>query len=135
MEASIFWCSAFFMVQLSHPYITIGKTITLTVRDLVGEVMSLLFYMLSRFVIAFLPRNKCLLISWLQSQSPSTVILEPKKIKSVTVSVISPCHFSSVQFSRSVMSNSLQPHESQHTRPPCPSPTPGVHSDSCPSSR
>ena len=80
------------MVQLSHPYMTIGKIIALTRWTFVGKVMSLLFKMLSRFVIAFLPRSKCLLISWLQS--PSAVILEPKKIKFVTVSIVSPpiCH-------------------------------------------
>ena len=80
------------MVQLSHPYMTTGKTIPLTRQTFVGKVMSLLFNMLSRFVIAFVPRSKHLVISWLLS--PSAVILEPKKIKSVTVSVISPtiCH-------------------------------------------
>ena len=80
------------MVQFSHPYITTGKTMALTIPTFVGKVMSLLFNTLSRFVIAFLPRSKYLLISWLQS--PSTVILEPKKIKSVTVSTFSPsiCH-------------------------------------------
>ena len=87
-KASILWCSAFFTVQLSHPYMTTGKTIALTKWTFVGKVMSLLFNMLSRFVIAFLPRSKCLLISWLQS--PSTVILEPPKIKSDTVSTVSP---------------------------------------------
>ena len=87
-KASILWCSAFFTVHLSHPYMTIGKTIALTRRTLVGKVMSLLLNMLSRFVITFLPRSKCLLISWLQS--PSAVILEPKKIKSATVSTVSP---------------------------------------------
>ena len=71
------------MVQLLHPYMTTGKTITLTLQKFVGKVMSLLFNTLSRFIIAFLPRNKRLLISWLQS--PSAVILEPNKIKSVTV--------------------------------------------------
>ena len=83
-KAPIFQCSAFFMVQLSHPYMTTGKIIALTRQTFVGKVMSLLFNMLSRSVTAFLPRNNCLLISWLQS--PSLVILEPKKIKSVTVS-------------------------------------------------
>ena len=83
-KASILWCSAFFIVQLSQPYMTTGKTIGLTRWNLVGKVLSLLFNMLSRFVIAFLPRSKCLLVSWLKS--PSSVILEPKKIKSVTVS-------------------------------------------------
>ena len=91
-KASILRCSAFFIVQLSHPYVTTGKTITLTKWTFVGKVMSLLFNMLSRLVITFLPRSKRLLISWLQS--PSAVILEPKKIKSVTVSIVSPsiCH-------------------------------------------
>ena len=80
------------MVQLSHPYMTTGKTIALTKQTFVSIVMSLLFNVLSRLVIAFLPRSKHLLISWLQS--PSAVILEPKKIKSVTVSTFSPsiCH-------------------------------------------
>ena len=76
-KASILWCSAFFMVQLSHLYMTTGKTIALTRRTFVGKVMSLLFNMLSRFVIAFFPKSKHLLISWLQS--PSAVILEHKK--------------------------------------------------------
>ena len=76
------------MVQLSHPYVTTGKTIALTSWTSVGKVMSLLFNMLSRLVIAFLPRRKGLLISWLQS--PSAVILEPPKIKSLTVSIVSP---------------------------------------------
>ena len=87
-KASILQCSAFFTVQLSHPYMTIGKTIALTRRTFVGKVMSLLFNMLSRLVITFLSRSKHLLISWLQS--PSAVILEPQKIKSDTVSTISP---------------------------------------------
>ena len=81
-KASIIRCSAFFTIQLSHPYMTTGKTIALTRRIFVGKVMSLLFNMLSRLVITFLPRSKCLLISWLQS--PSAVTLEPKKIKSDT---------------------------------------------------
>ena len=76
-KASILWHSAFFLVQLSHPYMTTGKTIALTRRTFVGKVMSLLFNMLSRFIIAFLPRSKHLLISWLQS--PSEVIWSPKK--------------------------------------------------------
>ena len=87
-KASILQCSAFFMVQLSHLYMTTRKTIALTTEIFVGKVTSLLFNMLSRFLIAFLPRSKDLLISWLQS--PSAVMLEPKKIKSVTVSVVSP---------------------------------------------
>ena len=91
-KASILQCSVFFIVQLSHPYMTTGKTIALTRRTFVGKVMSLLFNMLSRLVIAFLPRNESLLISLLQSSS--AVILEPPKIKSVTVSMVSPsiCH-------------------------------------------
>ena len=87
-KASILWHSAFFTVQLSHPYMTTGKTIALTRRTLVGKVMSLLLNMLSRLVITSLPRSKRLLISWLQS--PSAVILEPKNIKSDTVSTVSP---------------------------------------------
>ena len=87
-RASILQCSAFFIVQLSHPYMTTGKTIALTRGTFVGKVRSLLFKMLSRLVIAFLPKSKRLLISWLQSSS--AVILEPPKIKSVTVSTVSP---------------------------------------------
>ena len=83
-KAPIFWRSAFLTVQLSHPYMTIGKTIALTRWTFVGKVMFLLLNMLSRLVITFLPRSKRLLISWLQS--PSAVILEPKKIKSDTIS-------------------------------------------------
>ena len=87
-KASILRCSAFFIVQLSHPYMTTGKTIALTRWTFVGKVMSLLFNKLSRLVITFLPWSKRLLISWLQS--PSAVILEPKKRKSVMVSIVSP---------------------------------------------
>ena len=87
-KASFLWRSAFFIVQLSHPYLTIGKTRALTRCTFVGKVMSLLFNMLSMLVITFLPRSKHLLISWLQS--PSAVILEPRKIKSATVSTVSP---------------------------------------------
>ena len=92
LKASILWCSTFFIVQLSHPYMTTGKTIALTRWNFTGKVMSLLFNMLSRLVITFLPRSKHLLISWLQS--PSAMILEPKKVKSLTVSIGSPsiCH-------------------------------------------
>ena len=86
-KASILQCSAFFMVQLTHPYMTTGKSIALTRQIFVGKVMYLLFNMLSRLVIAFLPRSKNLLILWLQS--PSAVILEPRKIKSATVSTVS----------------------------------------------
>ena len=91
-KASILQRSAFFMAQLSHPYMTTGKTIALTRRTFVGKVMSLLFNMLSRLVIDFLPKSKRLFISWLQS--PSAVILELKEIKSVTISIVSPsiCH-------------------------------------------
>ena len=87
-KASIFQHSAFFIVQLSHPYVTTGKTKALTRWTFVDKVMSLLFNILSRLVITFLPRNKRLLISWLQS--PSAVILEPQEIKSATVSSVSP---------------------------------------------
>ena len=87
-EASILQCSAFFTVQFSHPYMTTGKAIALTRWSFVGKVMSLLLNMLSRLVITFLPRSKCLLISWLQS--PSAVILEPPQIKSDTVYTVSP---------------------------------------------
>ena len=91
-KASIFWCSAFFIAQLSHTCMTTGKTIALTRWTFVGKVMSLLFNMLSKLVINFLPKSKHLLISWLQS--PSAVIFEPPKIKSDTVSSVSPsiCH-------------------------------------------
>ena len=91
-KASVLWHSAFFIVQLSHPYMTIGKAIALTGWTFVGKVMSLLYNMLSRLCITFLSRSKRLLISWLQS--PSAVILEPKKIKLATVSTVSPsiCH-------------------------------------------
>ena len=91
-KASILWHSAFFIVQLSHPYMTTGKTIALTRWTFVDQVMSLLFNMPSRLVITFLPRGKCLFISWLQS--PSAVIFEPQKTKSATVSTVSPsiCH-------------------------------------------
>ena len=87
-KASFVRCSAFFIVQLSHPYMTTGKAIALTIWTIIGKVISLLFKMLSRLVIAFLPRSKCILISWLQSTS--SVILDPKKIKSLTVSIVSP---------------------------------------------
>ena len=87
-KASILRHSAFFIVQISNPYMTTGKTIALTRRTFVGKVMSLLFNMLSSLVITFFPRSKRLLISWLQSSS--TVILEPRKIKSATVSTVSP---------------------------------------------
>ena len=91
-KASILWHSAFFMVQLSHLYVTTGKTLALTIWIFVIKVMTLLFNMLSRFAIVFSPRSKHLLISWLQS--PSAVILDPKKINCLTVSIVSPfiCH-------------------------------------------
>ena len=88
LKASVLQCSAFFIVQLSHPYMATGKTIALTRWTFVGKVMSLLFNMLSRLVITFLPKSKHLLISWLQS--PSVVILEAPQIKSDTVSTVSP---------------------------------------------
>ena len=87
-KASVLQCSAFFLLQLSHPYMTTGKNIALPKQTFVDKVMSQLFNMLSRLVITFLPRSKRLLISWLQS--PSAVILEPPKIKSATVSTVSP---------------------------------------------
>ena len=87
-KASILWCSAFFIVQLSHLYLTTGKTITLTRCTFVGKIVSLLFNMLSRLVMTFLPRSKRLLISWLKS--PSAGILEPQKIKLATVATVSP---------------------------------------------
>ena len=107
LNASILWCSAFFMVQLSHLYMTIRKTITLIIQTFVSKVLSLLFHTVSRFITAFLPRSKHLLISWVQSLS--SVILEPKKIKPVTDSTFPPsiCHevmgqdaicFSNVEF-------------------------------------
>ena len=91
-KASVLQCSAFFIVQLSHPYMTTGKTIALTRHTFVGIVMSLLYNTLSRLVKTFLPRSKYLLISWLRS--PSAVIFEPQKIKSLTVSIVSLsiCH-------------------------------------------
>ena len=91
-KPSILLCTIFFMVQALYPYMTTGKTIAVTRQTFVGKVISLLFNMLSGLVIAFLPRSKCLLNSWLQA--PSAVILEPKKIKSVTISTFSPsiCH-------------------------------------------
>ena len=87
-KASILWPSAFVTIQLSHPCMTTGKSIALTRQTFVDKVMSLLFNMLSRLVITFLPRSKCLLFSWMQSPSP--VIVEPSKIKSDTVSTVSP---------------------------------------------
>ena len=91
-KASILWHSAFFTVQLSHPYMTTGKTIALTIQTFVGKVIPLIFNMLSRFIIPFIPRNKHLLISWLQTLT--AVILESKKVKSVTISIFPPsiCH-------------------------------------------
>ena len=91
-KASIIWCSAFFIAQLSHLYMTTGKTIALTRQIFIGKVMYLLFNMLSNLVITFLPRSKCILISWLQS--PSAVLLETLKMKLLTVSIVSPsiCH-------------------------------------------
>ena len=92
LKASVLQCSAFFMIQLSHPYMSAGNTIALSIWTFVSKVMSLLFNTLSRFVIAFLPRSKHFKISWLQS--PSAVTLKHKKMKSVNVSIVSPsiCH-------------------------------------------
>ena len=95
-KASILRCSAFFIVQLSHPYMTTGKTIALSRQTFVGQVMSLLFNMLYRLVITLLPRSKHLLTSWLQS--PSAVILEPMKIKSDTASTVSPSIYQRLTF-------------------------------------
>ena len=94
LKASILWHSAFFTVQFSQPYMTTGKTIALSIWTFVSRVMSLLCNTLSRFIVAFLPRSNCLLISWLQSLS--TVILEPKKRKSVTISIFSPSIYHAV---------------------------------------
>ena len=107
-KASIFQHSAFFMAQLSHPYMTTGKTTALTVWTYVSKVVSLLLNTLARCVIAFLPRSKRLLIPWLQS--PSAVILEPKKIKSVSVSIVSPsiCQKVSSCFHHSFHTNWLE---------------------------
>ena len=107
-KASILWHSVFFIVQLSHPYMTTGKTIALTIWTFVGKVMSLSFNILSKLVIAFLPRSKRLLISWLQS--PSEVILEPKKIKSVTVDSVTFCHQSEWPSSKFVQTISAVEH-------------------------
>ena len=104
--ASVLWCSDFFIVQLSHPYMTIGKTIALTRWTFGGKVMSLLLNMLSGLVITFLIRSKHLLISWLQS--PSAVILEPPKINSATVSTVS------LSISHEVMGNSHQGNTNQN---------------------
>ena len=106
-KASILWRSGFFIVQLSHPYMTTGKTITWTRQVFAGKVMSLLFNMLSRLIVVFLQRGKCLLISWLQSSS--AVILEPQKIKPLTISIVSLsiCH-EVMRLEREGNSNSLQ---------------------------
>ena len=116
-KASILQCSAFFTVQLSHPYMTTGKTIALTKWTFVGKVMSLLLNMLSRLLVGFLPRSKCLLLSWLQSAS--AVILEPKKIKSVTVSTVSASIFHKVDIDSkniaTIMSKSVLPIFSSRT--------------------
>ena len=187
-KARVFWCSAFFIVQLSHPYMTTGKTIALT-RTFVGKVMSLLFNMMSRLFITFLPRRKHLLISWLQykdnskywnynivqclshvwlSVTPWTVTCQAPvpmefsrqeywsgepfpspggltNLRTDPGSAALQAYFLlsepqrllglSVQFSRSVVSSSLQPHARQHSRLSCPLPTPRACSNSCPLSR
>ena len=104
-KASILRCSAFFILQLSHSYMTTGKTIALTGWTFVGKDMSLLFNMLSRLVITFLLRSKCLLIAWLQS--PSTVIFEPPKIKSITVFTVSPSISHEVMGSDGIMQDAM----------------------------
>ena len=109
-KAPMFLCSAFFIVQLSHPYMATRKTIALTRQTFVSQVMSLIFNMLSRLVIVFLPRSKRLLISWLQS--PSAVILEPKKIKSVVVSTGYILY--QFTFPPTVYEDSFSPHPHQH---------------------
>ena len=121
-KASILWHSTVFLVQLSHLYMTTAKTLALTIWTFVGKVMSLIFNVLSRLVIAFLPRSKCLSISWLQS--PSAVILEPKKRKSVTASTLIPfylplsdgirCHdlsFLNAEFQASLFTLLFHPHQ------------------------
>ena len=100
-KASILWCSAFLMVHLSHTYMTTGKTIALTRQTFFGKIMSLLFNMLSQLVITFLLRSKSLLISWLQS--PSTVLLKTKKLKSVTVPIVSPSMYHEVMGSNVII--------------------------------
>ena len=129
-KASVLQCSAFFMIQLSHPYMTTGKTIALIRWTFVGKVMSLLFNMLSRFVVAFLrfvvaflPRSKCLLISWLQS--PSTVILEPRKIMSAQLLLAIALFVVEKKLPFCVLncfilSDSLQPYGPQPARLLCP---------------
>ena len=116
-KAPILWHSVLFMVQLSHPYITSGKTIALTIQTFVSKLISLVFNTLSRFVIAFLPRSNVLFILWLQSLS--AVILEPKKIKSVTASTFSPsiCHdlsFYNVEFQDSFFTLPFHLHQEVH---------------------
>ena len=137
LSSTTVWKYQFFRTQPSlwsnsHTLnMTTGKTIALTVQTFVGKVMSLLLNMLSRFVMAFLPRSKRLLISWLQS--PSAMILELKKIRSVNASTFPPSV--SVHFIHSVVSDSLWPHGLQHARLPCPSATAGASSNLCPSSQ
>ena len=136
-KASILWHSAFFMVHFSHPYMTTGKTVALTIQTFVGKVMSVFFNMLSRFVIAFLPRSDRLLISWLQS--PSAVIMEPKKRKSVTASTFSPSIYHEVMGPDAMIFSSVQSLSHvglfEHARLPCPPPIPRACSNSCPSSQ
>ena len=126
-KASILRGSAFFIVQLSHPYMTTGKTITLTRWPFVGKVMSLLFNMLSRLVITFLPRSKRLLISWLQSPLV-LLLLILHWLWTLYMYIL-------LLFSRYVVSDSLRPHGLQHVRFPCPSPSPRVCPNSCPLSQ
>ena len=118
-KASILWHSAYFTVQLSHPYMTTGKTIALTRWTFVGKVISLLFNMLSRLVITFLQRIKHLLISWMQS--PSAVILEPKKIKSDTVSTVSPSISHEVIWPRNSITGHIPSENHNSKRHTCPS--------------
>ena len=137
-EASIFRHSAFFILQLSHAYMTTGKTIALTRWTFVGKAMSLFFNMLSSLVITFLTRSKRLLILYrpnLTCRDLTSIHLTSMHYFACSSRKLEPPRFSSVQFSRSVVSASLWSHESQHASPLCPSPTPGVHSDSRPLSQ
>ena len=131
--------AAFLKVQLSHPYVTSAKNIALTRQAFVGKVMFLLFNMLSSLVIAFLPKSKCLLISWLQGDRVEGHVLifscKNSKITNGCWTTIKSRMSTSGQFSRSLVCDSLWPHELQQARPPCPSPTPRVHSNSRPSSQ
>ena len=132
-KVSVLWHSTFFIVQLSHQYMTTGKTIALSRQTFVGKVMSLLLNMLSRLVIAFLPRSKHLLISFKFNFNFFRTFQVKRAIKLSFVMLMR--WLWEVQFSHAVVSHSLWPHGLQHARPPCPSSTPGVYSNSHPLSR